>query len=142
MDYSHKFWVPEFNLRNINLASLASEAAVDISNCALGNSQEDKSVQHLSSLLNDLTQGENPRALLPDNCVVLGYAISGRENFKEYWEGKNASEVLLQINLAAKDLRDFKSLPKERQETLTNFCVNLSKEVASNHGQYYSRLVA
>ena len=145
MSYDYEVFVPEFNLRNDSLVSLASEAAVDIVNFMDGRSQEDKSVQYLSYLLNEATQGDNPRALFPDNSVVLGNAISGRKRFDNYWRGKDASELLMSVNLVAKDLRDFKNLSRERQETLTGFCVDLSREIANNYIGYYSgkyRLVA
>jgi|SRR3989344_2895851 len=139
MEYNHSFWVPEFSLRNSSLAFLAAEAAMDMDNHIQNRSQECESIKHLSYLLNEITQGENPRVKLPDNCVVLGYAISGRERFDDYWKGKTTDEVLLQTNLLAKDLRDLESLSKHRQEELGDFCVRLSKEVGYNHSQYYSR---
>lgn len=145
MGFDYKLWIPEFSLKNPNLSSLASEAAVDIDNYVGGRSQEDKSVRYLSQLLNDITQGENPKAKLPDNCNVLGYAISGREKFDGHWRGKCIDDVVLQINLVAKELRDFKSLSQERQKALVEFCVSLSKETAYHYMEYYSgqsRLVA
>lgn len=138
MDYNHEDWISEFNLKNISLATLASEAAIDIFNYTSENILGGKSVNCLSKLLNDITQGEKPRVLLPDNGVVLGYAISGREKFKEYWKDKGGTEVLLQINLAAKDLRDFKNLSTERRKNLVNFCVDLSREVVDHYSIYYS----
>lgn len=140
MIHDYNFWIPEFSLRNSDLPFLAAEAAVEISAYTQDRSQEDESVKHLSKLLNDLTIGENPRAKLPDNCVVLAYAISGREKFWEYWKNKtHIDEVLLQTNLVAKELRAFKDLSKTRQKELTDFCVSLSKETAYHHIEYYSR---
>jgi len=129
-------WIPEFDLRSISLTSLASGAAVDISNFRLAGKEHDAPVKYLSRLLNDLTQGENPRGELLDIGSVLAYAVSGREEFTEYWKGKNPSEILVQLSLVSKDLRDFKSLSEERQETLENFCVNLSRELMCYHSQY------
>jgi len=137
MEQNHTVWIPEFSLRNSALPSLASEVAIDINNYIQSRSREDESVKHLSILLNDMTLGENPRAKLPDNCIVLSYAISGREKFEEYWKGKNTDEVVKQINLIAKDLKDFKSLARERQVSLTDFCVNLSKETAYHYTEYF-----
>lgn len=136
---NYKDWVPEFSLRNHTLAFLAAEAAIDIDNYTQGRSKETESVKYLSQLLNEVTQGENPRAKLPDNRFVLGYSISGRERFEEYWKGRHSDEVVLQTNLVAKELKDFETLPKHKQEELGDFCVGLSKEVAYNHSQYYSR---
>lgn len=79
-------------------------------------------------------------AIQGSNSFVLGFAISGRQKAMEYWKGKDISEVLLQINLAAKDLRDFKVLSKERQETLIDFCVNLSSEISYYKKEYPVRL--
>lgn len=67
----------------------------------------------------------------------MSYAISSRENFEEYWKGKSENELILQINLAAKDLRNFRSISKEQQKRLMEFCLNLNKEVMFHHNQYY-----
>ena len=141
MNYDYNVFVPEFSLRNGRLVFLASEVAVDIENHILDRTKylDDKSVKYLSQLLNSITQGENPIALFPENHFVLNYAISGRENVKEYWEGKTNYDVLLQINLVAKELRDFKTLPQERQKSLVDFCINLSNEAISYYDQYYGR---
>lgn len=142
MDY--KTWIPRFDLRNSELAFLAATTAVDIDNYMLGRSQERESARYLSQLLNETTQGESPRASLPDIGTVLSLAVSGRKDYGEYWKGKNLGEVVLETNLASKDLRDLKDLPRARQEVLRDFCVRLSKEVMHHHHQYYSkrRLVA
>ena len=58
---------------------------------------------------------------------------------KEYWKGKNTSEVLLQVNLAARELKDFKSLSRQQQKSLLDFCCNLSTEVGRNYQEYYAR---
>lgn len=116
MTHDYNFWIPEFSFRNPALPFLAAEVAVDIDNYMQGRSHEDESVKHLSNLLNDLTLGENPKAKLPDNCEVLSYAISGREKAEEYWKNKqHVDEVVLQINLVAKELRDFKNLNRENK---------------------------
>ncbi|MBI2003842.1 hypothetical protein HYS72_00040 [Candidatus Pacearchaeota archaeon] len=138
MENEYKFWVPEFSLRNSSLACLASEAAIDIDNYIRKRNPECESVKYLSQLLDEITKGNNPRVKLPDNSVILGYAISGREKFKEYWQGKHLDDVMIQTKLVAKDLRDFESLPKIRQEELSDFCVRLSKETADHYNQYYS----
>lgn len=77
-------------------------------------------------------------SLLPDISLVLSSAISGRENFNNYWKEKHIDEIVLQINLVSKDLRDFKDLSKEKKEDLRDFCVRLSKEITSFRNQYYS----
>jgi len=136
VDYSSL--VPRFDLKDSGLPLLISEAAIDMDNIMKGISDEDKTIAHLSSLLYGLTQGEKPGALGLDN-TVLAYAISGREKFEEYWKGKNTSEVLLQVNLAARELKDFKSLSREQQKSLLDFCCNLSTEVGRNYQEYYAR---
>ena len=137
MDYNHKD-LPEFSLRNSALHPLVSEAAIDIDNHMRGINSDGESVKYLSQLLENIIRGKNPIALLPDNCVVLGYAISGREKFEEYWKGKSIDEVVLQTNLAAKDLRDFKNLPIERQKNLVDFLINLNRESMNHYNIYYS----
>lgn len=124
------------------LAFLAAEAAVDLDNYRQGKSQEDESIKHLSKLLNKITQEEDPEVKRLDNPIILSYAISGREDFQEYWKDKSADEVLLQTNLVAKDLRDFRNLSKTHQEELTDFCVRLSREAQHQYGQYPFRLTA
>ncbi len=136
MNYKNR--IQEFDIRDIELPLLASETAIDIDNYIGGRSQENKSVLYLSKLLEDATQGENPEAKFPDNCLVLGYSISGREKFNEYWKGKNIDEMVLQIKLISKDLEDFKNLSMTQQKDLMNFCVRLSKEVSYHRDEYYS----
>jgi len=128
--HDYKFWIPEFNLRNGNLASLPAVAAGEIANTRLGEGYHKDSVRYLSQLLHNLTQGENPEQNFIDKQFVFSYAISGREEAEEYWKGKEWSTSVLarQINLVAKDLRDFESLSEETQMGLENFCVNLGKE--------------
>ena len=139
MNNDYNSLIPEFNLRNSELAFLVAEAAIDIDNHLAGRSQEDASVIHLSHLLNKITQGENPSVKLPDNYSVLVYAISGRENAKKYWEGKSSDEIVPQTKLIAEDLRNFKNLSKSRQIELSDFCVNLSRETAHHNTEYFSR---
>jgi len=138
MDCDYALLIPEFSLRNSDLSFLASEAALDIDNYIQGRSQEDSSINYLSGLLDSITQGEKPKVTLPDNDVVLAYAISGRERFEEMWQGRPLDEIVLQTNLVAKDLREFKKLPEDRQKSLRDFCINLSKEIAFHYTQYYS----
>lgn len=139
MSYDYKKWIPKFSLRNFTLSSLTAEASIDIENYIYCRNQETESVKYLSKLLDEITQGEKPLVMLPDNCVVLSYAISGREKFKKYWEGKCVDEVLLQTNLISKDLRDFENLPKPKQEELSDFCVRLSKEISYYQSEYFPR---
>jgi len=136
MDY--RDLMPRFDVKNSNLSLLISEAAVDIDNYIKGRSQEDKSVKYLSRLLNDITQGKNPRALSPNISYVLGFAIPGEGGFFDFWNGKKYENIALQTNLAAKDLRDFKSLSRDRQEELRDFCIRLSQEVMSYRKECYS----
>lgn len=135
---------PEFNLRNFDLVLLPAETAADIENSMNSRDYETESVSQLSKLLNDATKGDDPVALFPENCFVLCYAISGRKNFEKYWKGKTHPELLLQVNLVAKELRDFNKLPPERQKNLTGFCIRLSREIMSYQAKYIGgpRLVA
>lgn len=138
MGYDHGFWVSDFSLRNSDLPLLASEAAIDILSYKKNLGQESGSIKHLSRLLNDLIQGENPRVNLPDNFTVLSFAISGREEFEKYWKDKSSDELLLQTNLVAKDLMDFENLSETKREELSDFCIRLSREVAYYRSQYLS----
>jgi len=129
----------------VELVSLTSEVALDISSYINGEEIDKKPIQYLSKLLHESTQGEEPLARNGSNHM-LGDAIAGRENAIKRWRGIGSSDkVVIQTNLAAKDLRDFEYLSRERLETLRDFCVNLSREVRIEYEKYYSsrsRLVA
>jgi hypothetical protein len=138
-------WIPDFDVKNISLSMLASEAALDISNLISGRSAEDESIQYLARILKETTKGEFPQALSPENNLVLGYSISGRKNAQEFWEGRRTEDVLLQTWLAAKNLKEIKSLPTNLQEELSDFCSNLSTESMIAREEYYpsrNRLIA
>ena len=131
-----KCWIPRFSPDNLELLCLASRAAIEIDNYMRNQNSEDESVKYLSKLLDDITQGEDPKKNLISGWSVLGYAIPGREKAKEYWKDKHFPDnVVLQINLVAKDLRDFKSLPEAKQEGLIEFCCNLFNEIRSYRHQ-------
>jgi len=127
---------PKLSLGGLGLPILASEAAMDIDNYMNGLSQEDESVRFLAHSLENMTKGDYPPALSLGNRSVLAYAISGREKFEEYWKGKPPDEVVLQIQMVAKDLGDFKSLTEEKQNSLVNFCLNLTREAVHFQSAY------
>jgi len=135
MEDNH-YWPPKFNLRDSGLPYLASLVAIEIPSFPFTGKNE--ASMHLSKLLHDLTQGENPRANSFENRTVLAYAISGRERSKNYWGDRPLSEVLPQIKRIAEDLKNFKSLPQERQEYLEDFCTNLSNECVRHYDRFYS----
>ncbi|HLC47089.1 MAG TPA: hypothetical protein VJI75_05135 [Candidatus Nanoarchaeia archaeon] len=138
MTIDQKTLTPEFSLRDDSLPMLVAEAAIDIDNYANGRSKNDGSVIRLSHILNSATSGDNPIAKDVNNSVVLAYAVSGKDKFEEYWKHRShVDELVLQINLAAKDLRDFKSLSESQQDVLMKFCVNLSREIANHQDEYY-----
>lgn len=128
-DYEHL--VPEFFLENPSLPFLVIDAGIEIDGHRLGlGDKGDKSVKYLSKLLDNLTQGENPRAKLPENNSILGYAIFGRKIFGAFKGKKQIDEqVLIQTNLVSKDLMGSKNLDEEKQEDLSKFCFDLSREI-------------
>lgn len=132
----YKQTIKRFDVRNTDLALLASEAAVDMENLIQRLSNEDETIEYLSDILHKATQGKQPLAMSPENDLVLAYAISGRNNFDEYWNGKSNSEIIAQTRKIAGDLRDFKRLNKERQENLRDFCIRLSREVRCYQNEY------
>jgi hypothetical protein len=136
MNHKHDFFIQEFSLRNFDLPLLVLEAAVDIDNYSQGKAQEE-SIPSFSNILNTLNEGEYPKINLPDNCIVLAYAISGRENFEKYWKGKHIEEVKLKTETIIKDLNNLKCLDKGRQRDLSSFCVRLSEEIVRHQEQYY-----
>ncbi len=128
----YKKQVPEFNPKNNELYLLALKAAIDINNYKLGRGGEGDSVKYLSELLEGITRGKRPK--IKRNRIIssiLAHAIFGREDFKKYQEEKKdtADEILLQTNLVAKNLRDFKRLPYKKLGDLETFCANLSNEL-------------
>jgi len=150
--------VSEFDARNRDLTWLTAEMLIDLDNYLDNRKYEDKSIKHLAYVLNDATQvkklikeelgyktildsttiNKNQtieregliNALSIPNKVVFAYAIYGRENFEKKVKGKEEGDLLVQINLAAKDLRDYKNLPKSRLEELGEFVLKLSRELA------------
>ncbi|MDD5650531.1 MAG: hypothetical protein PHF86_08965 [Candidatus Nanoarchaeia archaeon] len=135
MDYKKE--IPKFDLRNNLLSSLASCAAIDL-DIYPEVCNDESSTEYLSELLNRITLGEDPEINRLDNSVILGYAISGRKEFEEYWKGKSKDDLVLQVNLVAKDLRNIQNLSGEKRKTLSEFCVNLSREISYHQDQYYS----
>jgi hypothetical protein len=132
MKYDYEQSIPEFSLINPSLPFLPTNAAIEIDNYRLGFPYDEEPIRHLSKLFNDLTQGEEPKAGLPENNSVLGYVMVGKKLFKEIkkcWKGKSVDAVIWQINLAAKELRDFRRLGEERQKSLSKFCFALSNEI-------------
>lgn len=73
------------------------------------------------------------------NELMFAYAISGRQEFDNYWKGKKIYDVLVQTNLAAKDLRDFKELSESDQRNLVGFCLNLSREFIIHYSGSHRR---
>jgi|GEM_PF-3454905 len=146
MDYKHQEWVPEFDPRNPELSFLASVAAIEIDLYKSDMDEPAESVKYLSQLLNGITQGENPLVIHDlEIYSILFHAIPPeREKYEEYWQeyskrkSSHVNEILLQTNLVAKDLRDFRSLSDEKLKTLEKFCVNLSQELMLHHHTYYS----
>ncbi len=127
-----KYKIEVFDPDNPELYLLALEAAIEIGNYMNSKNSSGKYARHLSELINDLTQGDIPpikRDFSLSN--ILAYSISGREDFRRFWarKGNYLDNVLLQTNLVAKDLRDFRNLSKEKLRFLEEFCLNLSDEL-------------
>ena len=144
-DANYQEFYPRFSTRDHGIAFLAAEAAIDIGNFISNRANELSSVKHLSRLILETTQGENPRVRLPDYIHVLAYAIPGRKNYESYWKGKSVDDCVSETREIAENLRDIKNLPREEQERLGDFCGSLSQElIAYSHqySSYRSRLVA
>ena len=136
---SYKQTVKRFDARNTDLPIFVCEAAVDMENLIQGLSNEDETIMYLSDILQKATQGKQPLAMFPENDLILGYAIPGRENFEEYWKGKSSREIITETRNIAGDLRDFKRLGKEEQEKLRDFCLRLSIETRRYQNEYSPR---
>lgn len=61
---------------------------------------------------------------------------------KQDWEGKKIGDLKLQVYLFKKDLESLPILSKEKQETLMNACVDLSKSAITYYNQLRSYLAA
>jgi len=128
--------VPKFDPKNMNLTDLAVAATADIINVRKGKSEEEASVMHLSRLLSNLSQEKSIVKFIGGE-IVLVYAIAGKEGFKEYFRKNKRSDFTLQVNHVVEDLRNFKSLSEEKQETLEKFCRRLSIESLNYPLQYH-----
>jgi len=125
-----------FEIRNGDLALLASEAGIDLRNHINKRRQEEVSIQYLAKLLDEATEGEYPLATRPDNSCVLMYSISSREEYSKYWERRPIEDIVLETKLMSDKLKNFKNLPKEKLEELTEFCIRLSIEVVRYQQEY------
>lgn len=152
MKYKFQNRVLEFDLiRNPDLAFLFAASAVYLDLATKRKIDKDSadSIDYLACLLDEITQREDPEALRSANSYVLAHAIFGDENgdfgdengdfAREYFKKKSShvKEILLQTNLVAKELRNFKSRSSERLETLSDFCMHMSQEISCFQEAYY-----
>ena len=124
--------VSEFDARDGDLNWLIVETLIDLDNYLDNREYEDKSIKHLAYLLNDATQVKKyknqirePNALNFINYGVLINAIFNNKELREEFKGRHQNNLLVQLNLVARDLRDYKILPKSKVEEIGNFCSDL-----------------
>jgi hypothetical protein len=100
----------------------ASKASIAIDNHLLNRatSEEYQTIQNLSNRLYKISKEQD----FSDLMIMAKTIWPNRKD----WEGKGWEDVKLQTSLLKMDLSTLKDLPKERQESLRDTCVRLSKE--------------
>ena len=149
---NYKQIVPKFDATNFELSPLIAHALLEIEEYRNHKSESGEgAVEHLAYLLNEITQTEKFETIYSKYAgaaSVLFEAIPPEgmkptEFWQKYKESRglpiddqyprlHISEVILQTNLVAKELRDFKSLPDERLKVLKEFCARLYR-ASSNY---------
>ncbi|MDD5331302.1 MAG: hypothetical protein PHE43_00565 [Candidatus Nanoarchaeia archaeon] len=132
----YKSPVKSFDFGEILLPSLATYAAWEIDMFHNGVDVKDNPTKNLSEILEKMVEVENPRNLSPDEATFMIKVISGKGDFEKYFEEKDYGNVALQIYLASKDLRDFKTIKESQQMTVRKFCLDLSREFVAHYYKY------
>ena len=121
--YSH---ITTLDPTNIGSTSLLRDSLWEMRNYQRNSGSEMPATSHLAYLLDKSTKAEHSPASYDPLKTLLHHSMS-----KEFRKPENENKILLQTNLAAKDLRNFKELKREQQETLEAFCKNLYKEFSA-----------
>ncbi|MDP2628888.1 MAG: hypothetical protein Q8P15_03250 [Nanoarchaeota archaeon] len=135
MDYSS---IEKFDVRDTHVHDLVDTVNKELNSYFVENKLRNGAIKHLSELLHDLTQGENPPAKSHPTYLVLFAAIPGRKNCGDYWNGKFLDDIFVETNSLSEDLRNFQNLSEDRQKELVSFCDNLRKELSIYHDICYS----
>ncbi len=139
MGSDYEYNIPRISSRYPDLSLLCSEAAIDMDGYTPGQPFDGKGVMHLSKLLDDSTKGQDPEIRYSDLFMPLAYIIYGRD--EENLKGKHVDELVLQINLVTKELKDFENLSDKKQKNLVDFCINLNREILIKRSLNRSRLM-
>jgi len=123
-------------VRSAELPFLASEVAIDLESYSKGIKDEKDSIVRLSEFLYALIEEENP-FLSPDKCIIFSEAINSKNYFYKN-RVRTRGDLMEAITQLAGELRDYRTLPRERQEQLRDFCVALSQRAASYQNYLYS----
>ena len=145
MGSDYKDFVPKVDVTNREFSYLAAIAAVDIDNLITSYRRDYKAIEHLSSLLADFSTVQSTYF---SEDVILAHALSGKNDFEEYWSLRNniptSQDVKLSINILAKDLRAIRlnEFERDKLEDLANFCLCLSQEISANIEKYSRKRIA
>lgn len=124
----------EFNLRNPCLDSFILDAAIEIDNHIIGKDKlEYNNIFRLGKLLYGLTldQGE-----LTHHITVFKEPVEEYRRIKFDNQSK-IEDLAKELNKICDDLESMVLLPREKQENLSKFCVNLSRRVTHYRQMYY-----
>ena len=125
----------EFNPRNPDLAFFINNAAIEIDNHIIGgNKLKYNNVFRLGKILCDLTTDQwKPAHYL---TILKGPIESYMgEKFDNQAKIEDLTKELIKI---CSDLESMVLLPKEKQENLRAFCVDLSKKTMDYRQKYFS----
>lgn len=111
------------------LCELAADAGTYINNKIKGKSTGPHSTIKLSELLRDYAVhlSENPADADPCSSDVLWRRLRAYQDNQEITQ---TDELALKVALASLELKNADFISRERSETLMNFCLNLSVEIA------------
>lgn len=123
------------NYQNIELAYRALQVAlsieIDYTDAPQVLAARDYLAEWLSTITSERLKQSNR------NLMVLRKAIPPNRG-EAYWEDKSTDDLLLQICLAEKDLRDLGKLPNERKKSIYDFCIELNTQLTEYDRQFCS----
>jgi len=120
----------QFRANDTKMPFLAVQVSIGLdNNYRLGRRDYEEEILRLSEILYNTSISDS---IDPSTMCVLGEAI-GLENLAS----RSGGEIYLQLNLASKELRNYKEISKERFENLRDFCIQLSRRTAGFQSNNY-----
>ncbi len=141
LDGSKSFSPKSFSVRDSDLPSLLSEAAVDIANKIYGERDDREAIIKLRKIFYDW-QEQDYKGFAESSLFIDAIGI---ENFNSTkLKINHLNELPLKINLLAKELKNYENASMQSLEELRNFFVDLSRKIGDYQSDLYGkhRLVA